>query len=277
VTVLFWVLAILSVLGGLGMLLSRKAVHSALWLAMTMISLAVLYVAQSAVFLGTVQVIVYTGAVMMLFLFVLMLIGVSASDSLRESIRGQRPLAILVTLALAATLTAAVANSMDFSRGLAEANAAYGGNVEGLAALIFGRYLIAFEATAALLITAAIGATILAHRERLFPRRDQRARSIERFRSGGHPGQRPTPGVYARHNAVDVPALLPDGRPVEQSVPAPLRARGTVRAIDLSATEEVLDLMSGSPGARAKGADTGSTEVAANAVDPSPPDGAGGR
>jgi len=202
---------------------------------------------------------------------------VSASDSLRESIRGQRPLAILVTLALAATLTAAVANSMDFSRGLAEANAAYGGNVEGLAALIFGRYLIAFEATAALLITAAIGATILAHRERLFPRRDQRARSIERFRSGGHPGQRPTPGVYARHNAVDVPALLPDGRPVEQSVPAPLRARGTVRAIDLSATEEVLDLMSGSPGARGKGADTGSTEVAANAVDPSPPDGAGGR
>ncbi|MBU6148411.1 MAG: NADH-quinone oxidoreductase subunit J [Actinomycetales bacterium] len=244
-TFLFWILATLSVIGGLGMLLSRKAVHSALWLALTMMCLAVLYVAQSAVFLGTVQVIVYTGAVMMLFLFVLMLIGVSAADSLRESIRGQRPVAVLVAVALGATLIAAVGNALDFSVGLQAANAEYGGNVQGLAALMFGRYLIAFEATAALLITAALGATILAHRERLFPRQDQRTRSVERFRSGVHPGQRPSPGVYARHNAVDVPALLPDGSAVPDSIPGPLRARGTVREIDATATEEVLDRLVG--------------------------------
>ncbi len=92
-TVTFWICATLAVLGALGMVLSRKAVHSALFIAMTMINLAMLYVAQDAPFLGMVQIIVYTGAVMMLFLFVLMIVGVDASDSLVETIKGQRVLA----------------------------------------------------------------------------------------------------------------------------------------------------------------------------------------
>jgi NADH-quinone oxidoreductase subunit J len=116
--------------------------------------------------------------------------------------------------------------------GLQTANAANGGNVPGLAALIFNRYVFAFEATSALLITAAVGAMVLAHRERLTKRLTQGDLSVERMRryaeTGQHPGPLPTPGVFARHNAVDTPALLPDGTVAEISVSATLRARGTV-------------------------------------------------
>ncbi|MTA34428.1 MAG: NADH-quinone oxidoreductase subunit J, partial [Actinobacteria bacterium] len=85
---LFYFLAPLSVLAALGMLLVKKAVHSALLLAWVMISLAIFYIAQEALFLGIVQIVVYTGAVMMLFLFILMLVGVDTSDSLEENIPG---------------------------------------------------------------------------------------------------------------------------------------------------------------------------------------------
>ena len=78
--VVFIICGGLTVIGALGMVLSRKAVHSALFIAMVMINLAILYVANSAPFLGMVQIIVYTGAVMMLFLFVLMVVGVDSSD-----------------------------------------------------------------------------------------------------------------------------------------------------------------------------------------------------
>ena len=88
--VVFIICGGLTVIGALGTVLSRKAVHSALFIAMVMINLAILYVANSAPFLGMVQIIVYTGAVMMLFLFVLMVVGVDSSDSLIETIRGQR-------------------------------------------------------------------------------------------------------------------------------------------------------------------------------------------
>ena len=100
------------------------------------------------------------------------------------------------------------------------------GNVEGLAALIFSRYLWAFELTSALLITAAVGAMILAHRERFERRKTQRELSEERFRPGGHATPLPSPGVYARHNAVDVAALLPDGSYSQTSVSRILRTRG---------------------------------------------------
>ncbi len=93
--------------------------------------------------------------------------------------------------------------------GLAQANA--GGNVQGLAALIFTKYLWAFELTGALLITAALGAMVLAHRERFEHRKTQREMAADRFQPGGHPGTLPNPGVYARHNAVNVPARLPNG------------------------------------------------------------------
>jgi len=84
----FWVLAPIMVAAALGILFSRKAVHAALLLAVVMISLAILYAVQDAPFLFVVQIIVYTGAILMLFLFVLMLVGVDAADSVVETIPG---------------------------------------------------------------------------------------------------------------------------------------------------------------------------------------------
>jgi NADH-quinone oxidoreductase subunit J len=237
--VLFWTLGTLAVVGAIAMVAAPKAVYSAIFLASTMIILAVLYIAQDAVFLGVVQIVVYTGAVMMLFLFVLMLIGVDSSDSLVETIRGQRLAGIAVGIAFGLLLIAGIGNvSTAGFTGLAQANAGSSGqsasslaegNVEGLAALIFVRYLWAFELTSALLITAALGAMVLAHRERIERRKTQREMSIERFAEGGHPTPMPNPGVYARHNAVDVAARLPDGSDSELSVSAILEPRNGTR------------------------------------------------
>jgi NADH-quinone oxidoreductase subunit J len=210
------------------MLLTRKAVHSALLLALTMLCLAVMYLAQDAPFLGVVQVVVYTGAVMMLFLFVLMLVGVDSGDSLVETLRGQRVAGVLAGIGFGALLALGIGDAVVGNQGLEDANS--DGNVEGLAALIFSRYLFAFEVTSALLITAALGAMILAHRERHEARLTQRDLSVERFRGGRHPAPLPSPGVFARHNAVDTPALLPDGTPAETSVSRVLIARGDVRS-----------------------------------------------
>ncbi len=215
--VAFWVLAVVAVAGAIGVVAAPKAVYSAIFLATTMISLAILYVAQDALFLGVVQVVVYTGAVMMLFLFVLMLIGVDSSESLVETIRGQRIAAIVSGLGFGILLIAGIGSATTTGFvGLAEANA--GGNVEGLAALIFTRYLWAFELTSALLITAALGAMVLTHRERFEHRKTQRELAQERFRGLGYPTTLPSSGVYARHNAVDVPARLPDGSEAAISV-----------------------------------------------------------
>lgn len=223
--VMFWVLGALALVGALGVVLAVNAVYSAMYLAMTMLILAVFYIAQDAVFLGVVQVVVYTGAVMMLFLFVLMLIGVDNAESLKETLRGQRVAGVATGLGFGVLLIAGIGNvaTGGFS-GLAAANAE--GNVEGLAALIFSRYLWAFELTSALLITAAVGAMILAHRERFEQRKTQRELSEERFRPGGHATPMPNPGVYARHNAVDLAALLPDGSYSDLSVSRMLRPRG---------------------------------------------------
>ena len=222
--VLFWILAVVSVVGAIGVVAAPKAVYSAISLALTMIALAVLYIAQDAPFLGVAQVVVYTGAVMMLFLFVLMLIGVDSSESLGETLRGQRLAAISAGVGFGILLIAGIGNvSVTGFVGLTDANA--GGNVEGLAALIFTQYLWAFELTGALLITATLGAMLLAHRERLKRRKSQRELATERFAPGAHPTTLPNPGVYARHNAVDVPARLPDGSASELSVSAILQVR----------------------------------------------------
>jgi NADH-quinone oxidoreductase subunit J len=223
--VTFWVLGALALVGAVGVVLAVNAVYSAMFLAMTMIILAVFYMVQDALFLGVVQVVVYTGAVMMLFLFVLMLIGVDSAESLKETLQGQRVAGVATGVGFGILLIAAIGNvSTRGFVGLSTANA--NGNVEGLAPLIFSRYLWAFELTSALLITAAVGAMILAHRERFEHRRTQRELSEERFRIGGHPTPMPSPGVYARHNAVDVAALLPDGSYSDLSVSSILRTRG---------------------------------------------------
>jgi len=225
--VLFWVLAPISVLGALGLLFVKKAVHVALGMAMVMINLGVFYIAQNADFLGIVQVFVYTGAVMMLFLFVLMLVGVDSSDSLVETIKGQKVFGLLLALGMALVLAAAI-GTVTFASpvGLTQANA--DGNISGVANLIFGKYVWAFEITSALLITAALGAMVLAHRERLTPKATQRQWSERRFLLGKNLAGLPAPGVYARRNAVDTPALLPDGTPSQDSVSRVLTAREQV-------------------------------------------------
>lgn len=226
-TTLFWVAAPLAVFGALALLFARKAVHAAMGMALTMIILGVMYITQQAEFLGIIQIFVYSGAVIMLFLFVVMLVGVDSSDSLVETIRGQRLAGGLLVAALAALLLSTVAKaSYAPAVGLTEANA--GGNLTGMAFLIFGPYVWVFESTAALLITAAMGAMLLAHRERLRPKATQADWSRRRIRSGENVAGLPVPGVYARHNAVDTPALLPDGTPSELSVSRVLRARGQV-------------------------------------------------
>lgn len=230
--VLFWVLGAAALVGALGVVAAPKAVYSAIFLGMTMIILAVFYIAQDAVFLGVVQVVVYTGAVMMLFLFVVMLIGVDSPESLVETLRGQRAAAIVAGVALGILLIGGIGNvstavsggsSAGGFVGLEEANA--NGNVQGLAQLIFSRYLWAFELTGLLLITAALGAMVFAHRERLDRRKSQRELSEDRFRPGGHATPMPTPGVYALHNAVDMAARLPDGSYAASSVSSTLRPR----------------------------------------------------
>jgi NADH-quinone oxidoreductase subunit J len=110
---------------------------------------------------------------------------------------------------------------------------------------LFSDYVAIFELTAALLITATIGALVLAYRERLGEHRTQKELSEDRFRSGQDPGPLPAPGTYARHNAVDTPALLPDGSLASNSVPSPMIARGTVRPIDIAAAEEVRQIAEG--------------------------------
>jgi NADH-quinone oxidoreductase subunit J len=229
----FWILAPIMVLAALGILFVRKAVHAALLLAVVMISLALLYLTLQAPFLFAVQIIVYTGAILMLFLFVLMLVGVDASDSAVETIPGQRIVAIIGGLLLGLVLVAGLGQiSLGTAVGLDKANE--GGNMQALADILFSRYVFAFETTSALLITAAVGAMVLAHRERLTPKAGQAEQAAQRLRDyadkGAHLGPLPPPGVYARHNAVDTPALLPDGTAAESSVSRVLAARGTVRS-----------------------------------------------
>jgi NADH-quinone oxidoreductase subunit J len=226
--VMFWVLAPLSVIAALGMLLVKKAVHSALLLAWVMVTLAIFYIAQDALFLGIVQIVVYTGAVMMLFLFILMLVGVDASDSLTETIAGLRPIAITAAVGFGGLFVALISRATlgREAVGLQAANA--NGNVQGLAQKLFSTYVWPFEVVSALLITAALGAMVLAHHQRSVARPTQREQSIARFRSGSLGGAAglPSPGVFARHNAVDVPALLPDGTAAPTSISATLKARG---------------------------------------------------
>lgn len=226
--VLFWCLAPIMVLASLGLLFSRRAVHAAMSVVVVMVSLAFLYTAQDAPFLGVVQVVVYTGAVMMLFLFVLMLVGVDASDSLVETIAGQRWIGALAGLGLAVVLVGVVLDAT-FGQpvGLEQANA--DGNPVAVARRIFGSDVFALEVVGVLLVTAALGALLLTHRQRLTPRVGQRERADARVLDGTQITPLPAPGVYARRNAMDVPALDAQGRPIESSVPRVLRIRGQER------------------------------------------------
>jgi len=208
----FWILAPIALAGAIGMVMSKGAVHSALWLVLTMLSLGCFYIIQEAEFLGFVQIIVYTGAIMMLFLFVLMLTGRDAGDSVIEVLRGQRVWALVIGIGLVGLVVTGLLRALGAtsSVGLGEVLAARGA-IGSIAAVLFTDYLFPFELTSALLITAAVGAMVLAHVERApGEKRSQRQRVAERMRSD-RMSPLPGPGVFATSSSNATPALLPDG------------------------------------------------------------------
>ena len=220
--VAFWILGPVALAGALGLVFARHAVHAALLLVLTMFSIAVLYLVQSAPFLGFVQIIVYTGAVMMLFLFVLMLVGRDSKDSVIEVLRGQRAAALVFGVALAALLVGGLSRGLTSvtPAGLAQGGLGWNGNVPGLGRLIFTDYLLAFELTAALLMVAALGAMVLSgSQSSQHTKIGQRATVLKRLR-GEHAriSPLPGPGVYATANSVAVPAILPDGSIAPESL-----------------------------------------------------------
>jgi NADH-quinone oxidoreductase subunit J len=219
----YWILAIASVAAALTMILVRRAVHCAVMLAVVMLCLATMYAMEGAPFLAFVQIIVYTGAVLMLFLFVLMLIGISSSDSIVETIKGQRLAAGLLAIGLFVLLALGIGHAAIGPAAPATA-ANSTNNLTGIAQLIFTTYVFPFEVTGALLITAAVGAMVLAHRERTQPRPTQRQLAARRV-AAGHVAPSPSPGVYALHDAADRPALLPDGSTAQDSVSSALSPR----------------------------------------------------
>ncbi|MCO1576348.1 NADH-quinone oxidoreductase subunit J [Crossiella sp. SN42] len=234
---MFWVLGPVSLIGAMGMLFARNAVHSALWLVLTMLSLGVLYIVQQAPFLGVVQIIVYTGAIMMLFLFVLMLVGKDSSDSVVEVLRGQRLTATFLGLGLAALLVAALSRAFTDvpSTGLAQVNGSQGpGNVLGLGQLIFRDYVFAFELTSALLITAALGAMLLAFVDKEHSTKRSQRELVEARLRGEHdrPSPLPGPGVFATANSVATPALLPDGSVAPESLSKIIESTSRERLAD---------------------------------------------
>jgi NADH-quinone oxidoreductase subunit J len=222
--VAFWILGPISVAGAMGTVLLRNAIHSALSLVATMFSLGAFYLIEQGPFLGLVQIIVYTGAIMILFLFVLMLIGRDSSDSLVETLRGQRWAAALFGIGFAALVAVALARAFtDIKPKDLNGPNANGSNVHSIAALLFTRYLFAFELTSALLIVAAVGAMILAHVERDEAKPTQKVLARARIRSG-RPQPLPGPGVLSSGNSIGTPALLPDGSISKESVLSGLRA-----------------------------------------------------
>ena len=237
---IFWILCVASIGAALAMILVRRAVHCAMMLAVVMLCLATMYAMLGAPFLAFVQIIVYTGAVLMLFLFVIMLIGISSADSVVETIKGQRMAAGLVAIGFFVILILGIGHA---ALGPATpATAANGtGNLSGLADLIFTTYVFPFEVTGALLITAAVGAMVLAHRERLTPKPTQRELAARRLASG-QMAPDPSPGVYALHDSADRPALLPDGTTSEVSVSSALSPRDPNQKPTFVPTEETLEI-----------------------------------
>jgi NADH-quinone oxidoreductase subunit J len=162
----FVISAVAALAGAAGVVMSRKPVHAAMSLVMTLFSVAVFFVLQGAHFLAAVQVIVYAGAIVVLFLFVIMLLGIDKEDILDEPLPAQRPLALLVGVALFAGLLL-FAGILQPTGAPAERGSATQGdvaNVERLARSLFTDFLWPFEITSALLVIAVVGAVVLARR-----------------------------------------------------------------------------------------------------------------
>jgi NADH-quinone oxidoreductase subunit J len=188
--VVFWIFAVIAVAAGIGMLLVRNAVHSALLLIVTQFCIAIFFLELGSPFLFVVQLIVYAGAIMVLFLFVIMLLGVDGQESLRERLAAQRWLALVLGVALIVEVIAAVHLGIGLSNGgvpnLSHANA--GGNVEALARVLFGPYFFPFEVTSILLIVAAIGIMLHGRRTADMTVLDADDEAIPPDGAGGPPG-----------------------------------------------------------------------------------------
>mgnify|MGYP002738662765 CR=1 FL=1 len=234
--ILFWVTAIIMVAGAFGVLFFKKAAYSAISMVTVMIGLAVLYFAQGAPFMGVVQIVVYTGAIMMLFLFVLMMIGLQATDNYMNQNRANIVWAVVGSAVLAIVLSAIIWNAN------LPAAAEYGVDpysnapIENLALVLFSDFWFSMELAAALLITAAVGAVLLTHGDRLSPKRTQKhvvdAKMAAYQETGRHVGQHTAPGVYASSTAFDVGALSGEThKPVTDSIPRVLRVRGLDRSL----------------------------------------------
>jgi len=165
--VVFWVFAPISIASAIGMLVMRNAVHAALFLVVNLFCVAVMYLLLDAPFLFAVQIIVYAGAIMVLFLFVIMLLGVDRGDDLRERLLAQRPLAIVLAIAFIAEIFVAVRAGIGFATkapdGFDVVNE--GGNARALAEVLFRDYFLPFEITSILLLVAVVGAVVLAKRK----------------------------------------------------------------------------------------------------------------
>ncbi len=166
--ILFWVFAPISVASGITMLLMRNAVHAALFLIVNFFCLAIFYLILGAPFLFAVQIIVYAGAIMVLFLFVIMLLGVDRIEDVRElRLVAQRPIAIVLGVGFVAEVFFAVRTAIGFSlhvpAGFDAVNK--GGNAQAIARVLFRSYFLPFEVTSILLIIAAIAAMVLAQRK----------------------------------------------------------------------------------------------------------------
>lgn len=233
--VLFSIVAVFMVAGALGVLFFQRAAYAALSMVTVMLGLAVLYVTTGAPFLGTTQVIVYTGAIMMLFLFVIMMIGLNATDEYRRQSQGRIFAAILGGLGVCALLIGTVGAAGTLVYPAQQPIDPYSNEpVTSLAIELFEKHWFSMELAGALLITAAIGAMLLTHSDKLGPQADQHTMAEAKMRAykerERHIGQLPAPGVYATTNAFDVPAISGETLgPVEESVPRVLRVRGLHR------------------------------------------------
>jgi NADH-quinone oxidoreductase subunit J len=165
--VVFWVFAPISVASAIGMLLMRNAIHAALFLIVNFFCLAVFFLLLDAPFLFAVQIVVYAGAIMVLFLFVIMLLGVDRGDDLRERLVAQRPLALLLGAAFAIEVILAVRAGVGFATRAPDGFDAVNdpGNAQAVAKILFRDYFLPFEVTSVLLIVAAIAAMVLAQRK----------------------------------------------------------------------------------------------------------------
>jgi NADH-quinone oxidoreductase subunit J len=163
--IVFVILAPLAVVTALGMVLTRNAVYSALLLVVNFFCLAGFYVLLEAQFVAAVQVIVYAGAIMVLFLFVLMLLGSGNEVVVKEQMRGQRPAAVLLSLGLLVAIVGALAAGVFDAEPASLATANQGGNVEAIGRILFTRYTFAFETAGILLVVAAVGALVLGKRQ----------------------------------------------------------------------------------------------------------------